>query len=61
MKDFTEYYRQYSGKWIALNSSLNKVLGKGKTAKDAHREATKKGENNPTLFKVPDRNIPYVG
>jgi len=61
MVDFTKYYKKYKGMWIALNSTLDKVLGKGKTAKDAYKEAVKKGEVNPTLFKVPDKNIAYVG
>ena len=61
MVDFTKYYKKYKGMWIALNPPLDKVLGKGGTAKDAYKEAVEKGEANPTLFRVPDKNIAYVG
>ncbi len=59
--NFTNIYKKYSGSWIALDEKLQKVISSNKSAKEAHKEAVKKGHINPTLFKVPKHNLPYVG
>lgn len=59
--NMTKIYKTYRGMWIALNDSLDKVLGKGRTAKEAYKQAIKNGYKTPVLFKVPEKNIAYVG
>lgn len=59
--DLTQIYKKYSGLWVALDSNLKRVLASNRSAKKAYTEAVKKGYKIPTLFKVPKRNLPYVG
>jgi len=58
--DLTNVYKKYKGLWVALDSKLNKVLAHGENAKETFEKAKNK-EVVPTLFKVPNDNIPYVG
>ena len=53
--------RKYPGKWVAFKEDLVTVAGVGKTAKEAHEKAKKKGVKVPSLFKVPSESLPYVG
>ncbi len=59
--DLTKIYKKYKGLWVALDSNLKKVLASSTSAKKAYDEAVKKGYEVPTLFKVPKKNLPYVG
>lgn len=59
--DFTNIYKKYSGKWIALDKTLKKVISYDADAAKALKKAIDKGVNKPTLFKVPEKNVPYVG
>lgn len=59
--DFTKIFEKYKGLWIALNQSLDNVLGANKNPKKAYDEALKKGEKNPVMFKVPAKNSVYFG
>jgi len=59
--DFTRIYKKYKGLWVALADDEQTVMGKGKTVKDAVKEAKEQGENDPILFKVPTKIIPYIG
>ncbi len=59
--DLTNIYRKYKGQWVALDQKLVKVLSSNKNAKVAYEQAVKRGYKVPTLFKVPSKNIPYVG
>ena len=61
MKDLTSIYKNYKGKWVALDKSLKKVVASDDNAVAANEKAIKKGVKIPTLFKVPEKNIPYVG
>ena len=60
-KDLTRLLEKYKGLWVVLNKSLNKVIVANKNAKKAYDLAITKGEEQPTLFKVPQKNIPYFG
>lgn len=60
-KDLTEIYKNYKGLWVALDSTLSKVLSSDRSVKKAHDEAVKNGYRIPTLFKVPEKNLPYFG
>lgn len=59
--DFTLIYKKYAGKWIALDKKLLKVISSSNNAKVVYEKAIKLGCDNPTLFKVPEKNIPYFG
>jgi len=59
--DFTKIYKKYSGMWIVLDEGLKKVISFSTSAKKAYDEAIKKGYKKPTLFKVPKKNLPYIG
>ncbi len=61
VKDFSTIYKKFAGKWVALDSDEEKVLGSSKNAEDAVEKAKKKGENTPILFKVPKPSISWVG
>lgn len=58
--DFTHIYNKYKGLWVALADDEKTVMGKGKTVKDAVKEAKKNGEEDPILFKVPTQVVPYI-
>ena len=59
--DFTKIFDKYKGLWIVLDDSLKKVISSNKNAEKAYKEALEKGYKKPTLFKVPQENLPYFG
>lgn len=59
--DLTKTYKKYKGKWVVLDKNLNNVVVAASSAKKAYQEAIKKGQLEPTLFKVPQKNVPYFG
>lgn len=59
--NLTKIFEKYKGLWIALDSSLKKVISSNKNADIVYKEAIKKGYKKPTLFKVPQNNLPYFG
>jgi len=60
-KDLLKIVEKYKGLWVALSQSLTHVIAVNKSAKKAYTDAVKKGETQPTLFKVPQKNLPYFG
>lgn len=58
--DLTQIYKNYKGLWVALDGSLKNVLASGSDAKKTYEKAKKK-VSIPTLFKVPENNLPYIG
>ena len=59
--NLTKIFNNYKGLWVALDSSLKKVISADKKAEKAYVQALKKGYAKPTLFKVPQENLPYFG
>lgn len=59
--DWSDIYKKYKGKWVALAQDEQTVLASGKTAKEAWDGALKKGFKKPILTQMPARLIPYVG
>lgn len=59
--DLTNIYKKYRGLWIALDSTLKRVISSDKDASKAYNEAIKLGYKKPTMFKVPLQNLPYFG
>lgn len=60
--DLTPVYKKYKGLWVGLKEMDAKaVVAAGKTVQEVMDKAKKKGFLEPILFKVPTKNIPYVG
>lgn len=59
--DWTNLFKRYKGKWVALESDEMTVISSGKTAKTAYEKAIKSGHDKPILTHVPNDLMPYVG
>lgn len=59
--NLTAVFTKYRGLWVVLDEALRKVISSDKNADKAYKEALKKGYRKPTLFKVPQKNLPYFG
>jgi len=59
--NLTKIFEKYRGLWVALDGSLKKVISSDKNAEKAYKQALDKGYKKPTLFKVPQENLPYFG
>lgn len=59
--DWTEMYKKYKGKWVALAEDEKTVIASGKSVQDTRTLASKKGEDNPILLKVPVKQMTYIG
>lgn len=53
--------KKYGGKWVALDKTSTKVVASDLSAKKVYKTAVNKGYDIPKLFKVPAKNIPYIG
>ena len=60
-KDWTKISKNYKGLWVALKDDEETVVASGKTVKEVMENARAKGFNQPILFRVPIKIIPYVG
>ena len=60
-KDWTHLYKKYKGMWVALASDEVTILGVGKTAQEAVRQAKKKTDETPFLTHIPHKMVSYVG
>ncbi len=58
--DLSKILEPFKGMWVALTDT-DKVISANTSAKKAHEEAVKKGDKEPVLFKVPQRDLPHVG
>lgn len=59
--NWTQLYKKYKGKWIALLDDETTVVGSGKTLKEALEEARKKGHSSPIVSRMPQNLEAYVG
>jgi len=59
--DWTKLYKNYKGKWVALEDDEQTVISAGKTAKEAWEQARAKGHKMPILHQVPEKLVTYVG
>lgn len=57
--DFSKKLLPYENKWVALSENQKKVLGSGKTLKEAEKQAEKKSKKY-IFLKVPPFNLSYV-
>ena len=53
--------KKYGGKWIALNEDSSRVIASSGSAKRVYEEAKKDGYKIPLLYKVPQKDLPYIG
>ena len=54
-------YKKYENKWVALNFNNTKLLGYGKTIKEATKNALKNSDEEPVVFKVPSSRFLLAG
>jgi hypothetical protein len=59
--DWTELYRDYAGKWVALKDDEETVIASGETLEEAQERATEKGAEDPIFTRVPEESLPFVG
>jgi len=59
--DWTKIYKRYKGLWVALKDDKKTVVASAKTVKQVMDKAQEKGYDQPILFRVPTKIIPYVG
>jgi len=57
--DLSKILLPFENKWVALSEDSKKVLGAGKTLKEAEKQAEKKSKKY-IFLKVPPFNISYV-
>jgi len=59
--DLTKIFRRYKGLWIAFKEDNKTVIASGKTVREVMKKAQKKGFEQPILFHVPIKILPYIG
>jgi len=59
--DWTKIYQKYKGLWVALKDDEKTVVASGNTVKEAVNKAKERGYQNPIMFRVPTKVMPYVG
>lgn len=60
-KDWTSLYNEYRGLWVALQDDEVTVIAYGKKVADVLAKAAKNGYTDPILFKVPTKDMTYIG
>jgi len=58
--DLTKILKSYKSGWIALAPNYSKVVGSGKTIKEAVSEASTKGVNKPILMRAASSYTPIA-
>ena len=59
--DLSSLVKAYESKWVALSEDYASVLGVGKTAQEADRDARSKGQSEFVLFYVQPSDMLYCG
>ncbi len=59
--NWTKLYKKYKGMWVALLDDEITVVGYGKTLKQAHNMAVKKGYDHPIFTRMPPHLGPMIG
>jgi hypothetical protein len=60
--DMKQVYRDYKGKWVALEGpDSNKVIASAKTLEEVLEKAKKKGFDLPLVTQIPKKVLPIVG
>ena len=53
--------KKYKGMWVAFTDNLTEVIVANKNAKVVYKKAIEMGYKKPTLFKIPENIVPYIG
>jgi len=61
MTNLSSIQKKYKGMWVAFTDDFNSVIVANKDVKITYKKAQEKGYKKPTLFKIPERVVPYVG
>ena len=59
--DWKDLSKNYKGLWVALDEKEKNVVSSGKNAKTVYNKAIKQGIKIPTFFKVPSKQVLFVG
>jgi len=59
--DWTKICKKYKGLWVGLKNDEKTVVASGKTVKEVMEKSQKRGLEQPILFRVPTKIVPYVG
>ncbi|TSC90042.1 MAG: hypothetical protein G01um10145_473 [Microgenomates group bacterium Gr01-1014_5] len=63
--DWTKVYKNYKGKWVAVDPDTDQtvpvVVASGKTLQEVLDRAAKKGYEHPLVDRIPREIIPFVG
>lgn len=59
--DLTKIFKKYKGLWVAFKEDNKTVIASGKTVREVMGKAQKKGFEQPILFHVPIKILPYIG
>lgn len=59
--NLTAIFKKYKGLWVTMDESHKKVVSADKNIMKAYNGAIKKGHKVPLIFKVPKKNLPFVG
>ena len=60
-KDLTSVYKNYKGKWVAMDDHFAKVVISGKTSSFVYQKAKKMGYKVPNIFRVPSNLTAFIG
>lgn len=58
--DLSKILKDCSNEWVALSEDEKRVVSSGKTPREAHDRATKKGEGRPVLLRAPKNFGTYI-
>jgi len=59
--DLTKIFKKHRGLRVTFKEDNKTVIASGKTVREAMKKAQKKGFEQPILFHVPIKILPYVG
>lgn len=59
--DVSKIFNKYKGKWVAFKSDQKTVVASGVTAREALKNAQKKGFSEPVLSRMPEELVRYIG
>ncbi len=60
-QDWSEMYRTYAGKWVALADDEETVIAADENLKRVVELSGKKGHPKPILHRIPDELVTFMG
>jgi hypothetical protein len=59
--DWTEIYKNYKGRWVALEDDEQTVVGNGESAREALDAARENGYEQPIVTRMPAVFSTFIG